>query len=804
MIKRPVFVGAVFFAAVIWLCSMCGVSDGIPRTLSAVSGDTLQVWGRVASREETAGGTRLYIEHFSFISKDNLISNQSTSEEKSGSKENSDSKENSSSKENSGSENNWMLLAYLQAENNDFNNPESGDWVLLQGKCTLPDQASNPGQFDSRGYYFARKTALIMRNGNILRLQKGAAHGRSLLAELENRLADSMKTVFGAEDAALISAITLGDRSGLSGEIRRLYQEGGIAHILAVSSLHITLVCMGVYRIARKTGSLLFSGVFSGIFAFLFCQMTGMSVSALRALIMFLVWLGSQAAGRTCDRLTSAAVAAVFILAASPRYLRDSGFQLSFGCVLTLTLLLPAAEKLFPVKNRLGKAWIASCVLQIGTLPVVMHSFYQITPYAPLINLAVVPCMSLVMVSGLAGGLAGLVSPAAGTVLAAPCHYLLRLFELLCRLERKLPGAVIITGCPSGWKIAVYYGLLSVICIAAFYGMGNRGAFPAEKILNRIRIAGRQKKTGMVLVYRFGTAVILMAAILLLGSRSPCELRITFLDVGQGDGILLEAGDFTCLIDGGSSSVDQVWQYRIENTLKYYGISRFDAVFLSHGDQDHISGIQEMLEKYEENLFGVNVGGITLGKLVFPDTGYEDEKLETLASEAAKHSIAVEHLKAGGGIRMGSLQLSCLSPSPENSVGDSNQDSMVLFLKYGDFSALFTGDLEKEGEQMLLERYGSRVSGVTLLKVGHHGSKYGTSEAFLSVLSPRAAVISCGKNNRYGHPAEELLERLNRYRTKIFRTDQDGAVTVWMERGQVRVKAYTRVSDADRQQTYCR
>lgn len=756
MRKRPVCAGAVFLTVVIWLGSLLGRSGGIPPALPVGSDKTLQVWGRVASSEETAGGTRLYIENFSFYSKDILNANQSTSENKI---------QTSNQK--------WKLLAYVQAENSLFQNPEPGDWIGLMGVCALPEQAANPGQFDARTYYFARKTALVMKNGSIMQLQKAAGGVKALLERLRGRLTASMETVFKAQDAALISAITLGDRSRLPGKVKRLYQEGGIAHILAVSSLHLTLVCMGIYKIIRATGSFWVSGILSGLFAILFCQLTGMSVSAARSMIMFLVWLGSQAMGRTCDRLTSIALAALLLLTDSPLYLRDSSFLLSFGCVLALALLLPAAEALFPLKSRLGRALLASSVLQIGTLPIVMYFFYQVTPYAPLVNLAVVPCMSLVMASGLAGALAGLVSPAVGTVLAAPCHYLLKLFELLCRLEKKLPGAVIITGRPSGWKIAVYYGVLAGICIAVYY-RGRKG--------------GKQRKRRAV--YWYAAPAALAGAVLLLGIKNTPELRITFLDVGQGDGILLEAGDFTCLIDGGSSSVDGVWQYRIESALKYYGISRLDAVFLSHGDQDHISGIQEMLEDYEENFLGCNAGGITLGQVILPDTGYADERLKGLQAEAAKHSIAVGSLKAGGGVRAGDLELRCLSPSPERATGDPNEDSMVLLLRYGDFSALFTGDLEGKGEQRFLEQYGDRCFGVTLLKVGHHGSANGTTEAFLSVLSPRIAVISCGKNNRYGHPATELLQRLNNSKAKVFRTDRDGAVTVQIEKGRIRLQIF--------------
>lgn len=765
MIKRPICAGAAVFTVLILLGSLRGGTGSVPPGLSAMSGETCEIRGRVASREETAGGTRLFIEHFSYTcqsSSENNSENDSenNSENTSGNNYGNTSGRNIGEREaqeqpaeETKTEKKWRLLVYLQ-EDGMPGCPEPGDQVRLCGTCMLPEQASNPGQFDSAEYYRTRKTALVMNEGELLQSRKGRPNLRAALARLRDRLTDSMAAVFGEEEATLISAITLGDRSGLNGEIRRLYQEGGIAHILAVSSLHLTIVCMGVYRVLRKTGSLWFSGLLSGLFALLFCQMTGGSVSAVRATVMFLLWLGSQAAGRTCDAATSIAIAALLILPENPLYLRDSGFLLSFGCVGTLNFVLPAAKRLLPVKSRAADALLASCVLSIGTLPVVMRSFYQVTPYAPLLNLAVVPCMSLVMVSGLAGGVAGLLYPPVGALLGAPCHYLLKLFELLCRLERKLPGAVLITGCPALWKAAVYVCVLAGICVWAW----------------RKKPEKRRYKTAWM--------IPLLAATLLLGERRTPELRITVLDVGQGDGILVESGKFACLIDGGSSSEGKVWQYRIGSALKYYGIRKLDAVFLSHGDWDHISGIQEFLEGYEENFLGSNVGDVTACRLIFPDTGYADEKLDALRAAASGYAIPTGRLKAGGEVRAGDLKLRCLSPSPEWSVGDGNADSMVLLLEFGEFSALFTGDLEKDGEADFLRRYADRLGQITLLKVGHHGSKNGTSEALLNAFSPRICVISCGKKNRYGHPAEELLERLKKSGAALFRTDRDGAVTV--------------------------
>ena len=740
MIKRPLCIGAVLLVVVLLLGNWLGVPKEAPLFSEDVlysenGGRQVQVLGRVNKREITARGTRLYLNQISFLN------------------DNSNSKNIPYLNE---TKYDWQVLVYMKSNTKDF--PYIGSRVVVEGKCELPEAASNPGQFDARQYYLLRKVAMFLYDGIILQKSDGGQSFENVLTECRERLCASYASILNREDAGVISAITMGERIGLSGAARRLYQEGGIAHIMAVSSLHITLVGRTIYRLLRKRRwSFISSGICSAVTLLCFCLMTGMSVSTVRAFVMFALWLGSQIVGRTSDTLTGAGLAAMIILTGMPEYLEDSAFLLSFSCILSLQYLTPLVERILPVPGKIGKALQSSAAIQIGTMPVTMYFFYQITPYAFLVNLFVLPCMFLLMAAGMFGGVVGMISVPAGTMAAAPCHYLLRWFELLCQWERKMPGAVMITGRPAIWQIAAYYGILVILVL--------RCCVPDKHVRVPRGIKGR-----IVGWFMIWTAVII------LSFRIRPQLRITFLDVGQGDGILIESGKYAFMIDGGSSTVDKVWQYRIENTLKYYGISCLDAAFLSHGDQDHISGIRELLEDYEPNLLGENIGGITLERLILPDTGYEEEKLRDLREMGEKQKIPTGYIGAGDLLSLWKLTIKCLYPDAECATGDGNEDSMVLYLEYGGFSALFTGDLELAGERQLLELVGQRQ--VTLLKVGHHGSKNATSREFLEAFHPELAIISCGKDNQYGHPAQEVLDRLSEAGTKIIRTDLEGTVTV--------------------------
>ena len=246
--------------------------------------------------------------------------------------------------------------------------------------------------------------------------------------------------------------------------------------------------------------------------------------------------------------------------------------------------------------------------------------------------------------------------------------------------------------------------------------------------------------------------------------------QILCIDVGQGDGICIfsENGQ-AILVDGGSSDVKKVYQYRIEPMLKYYGIRKIDAWFLTHGDSDHVSGAEEVLEG----------DMIPVHRIILPDVS-TDETLNEIREMAEQQDIPVMTVRPGDRLKAGNFELSCLYPKAEWCSGDKNNDSLVLSLARttggNHFMMLLMGDLEEEGEDMLLEKGG--VPECDVLKVGHHGSSGATSEAFLEAVTPEWAFISCGEDNRYGHPHVETLDRLQRAGCRYLTTAGQGALMI--------------------------
>ena len=266
------------------------------------------------------------------------------------------------------------------------------------------------------------------------------------------------------------------------------------------------------------------------------------------------------------------------------------------------------------------------------------------------------------------------------------------------------------------------------------------------------------------------------------------------LDVGQGDGIYLRtAAGTTILIDGGSTSVTKVGTYRILPFLKTEGVGELDYVVVTHTDEDHISGIKELIEAAGEP------GGLRIGTLLLSGRSLEEDKGQRLVEKARENGIAVGRIERGAVLQDDSARLICLHPDAGTGYTDVNVASVVLALSYGDFSVLLTGDLEEAGEQEILEREQKNSEkvwppdGFTILKAGHHGSKTSSSEAWLGKVKPRLTLISCGKDNSYGHPHKEALERLEAAGSTILQTTECGAIIVESNGKNFQVHAFRKI-----------
>lgn len=643
-----------------------------------------------------------------------------------------------------------------------FQKIEIGKTVKLCGIAEKFERAHNPGNFDQRQYYEKQNIYGMVFSEEIL----GVGGKTDWLSERLYRLKQCWKTkltdAMGEKNGAILSAILLSEKREMDAETKELYQKNGIGHVLAISGLHISFIGLSVYHLFRKLGSpYIVAGAGASVLLFLYVLMIGFSVSVMRAAIMLLIRIGADVTGRVYDMATALFFAGVVTVLLQPLYLIDAGFLMSYGAILGILIVLPAMEKMFPCKSKIIKGMYASVAINIMLFPVLLYFYFEFPMYSVFLNMLVIPMMSWVLGAGLLGSLFLGPVPPIGRLLVKGCKVLLELFEWMSRLTGRLPGARIVFGQPAWWQIILYY---LILCSIMFFALRCK---KREK-LRRVR--------KIVLPLCVFTPVLFAA-----GHGMDGELSVTVIDVGQGDGIFVRGPkNGTYLIDGGSSDVEEVGKYRLEPFLKSQGIGHLDYVLISHGDGDHYSGVEEMITRQKL--------GVDIENLVLPATYQSDEALIKLALLAKKNDISVLMMEPGMKLQEGEFQMTCIQPE-ENFPGEiGNASSMVLDLQFNKFRMLCTGDVEEKGEELLLEKVEGEV--YPILKVAHHGSKNSTKEELLKEIRPGIALISAGKDNRYGHPHKETLERLKKWGTTIYSTVKSGALTLKSDGNTVSVEGF--------------
>ena len=657
-----------------------------------------------------------------------------------------------------------------------------GDTLLVHGHPERVPEPRNPGEFDSRQYYACEHIYYFLKKAGIEKQLSAPFSLKKELHILRNRFYSALTAAAG-EDAGVFGAVVLGDKTGLSQEKKLLYQMAGIIHILAVSGLHISILGMGIFRLLCRTRlGMILSALLSLVIMLLFCIMTGSSISTLRAVIMFAAACAARITGRDYDPATALAAAAALLAAESPARLYSASFLLSFGAVSGILLLHPILTCRLPEAgscpglfsrsvNWLLISLSGSLSVILMTLPVSLYFYGEIALAGILLNLIVIPSAGIVLATGAAAALMG--APPSdfcrncSRVLILPGRMILRIYERLCRWMSELPWCTWTGGRPAVWQILLYYGILLSFILYAdrHFSDNNTGKHPRKRWFCRLAAAG-----------------LILSGILILGYHPVRGLRITCLDVGQGDGIVVQSQEgYAFLVDGGSTSKNQTGTFQLLPFLKSQGIGRLDGILISHTDEDHINGVTEMLTLRKAGLSPVSVD-----TLYMPDWKMLPDAWKQLAELAEDCGTKVVRLSEGSRLTCGEMILEAKAPEKNAAGEDVNEDCMVLLLTYRDFSALFTGDIGEETERKLLPS----LAQVDFLKVGHHGSRHSSCEDFLKAIRPEIGVISCSESNRYGHPSPEAVERLERNGVFLAYTMKSGAVTLETDGRQVSVHGY--------------
>ncbi len=691
-----------------------------------------------------------------------------------------------------------------------------GDMVYVEGIIRAFVPTGNPGEFDRRSYYKARgiagygigsnvsvllvneevqSAATFLKHEELLymgQLEKAWYGLRNSLNEARQYFTNVLYQICDDSSAEVYAGILLGDKGRIPDEDMLLYRLSGIAHIFAISGLHIGIVGGLLYKLLRKMGLrfLPSAGLAMGM-TLLYGVMTGFSFSTIRAVVMLAMYLGGQVIGRKYDMLTGMGLALGILLVVEPYRMLDGGLLLSFGAVSGVVLAkyiikLLEKRKEFRKLQKKKYRWLYSIIsaiifsvgINVVTTPLIAYMYYQVPLYSALLNMLVVPLMTLTVYCGFFGVLLGCVSTFWGGIVIYPGVISLKLYQELCGLFQKLPVAVINTGKPHIAELVLYYIVLlvTVVCLnTETIAWVRRGI---HKSTRKWMPYERLRRIGILIVVM--CVVVCGGAAMVVRSNRVAE-EIVFLDVGQGDGAIICTKKGTnIVVDLGSSSNESLGEYVACPALLTQCRGTVDYWFISHFDKDHMSGLMYILQSDID--MGITIKNVVVSENSFYMEGrMSDDVIDSQGLEllelARKKGINVISMKTGDYITDGSFTMKALHPIESFVSGDRNEQSLVLSYESKEISVLFTGDVGVEAIGTMMDREAINVD-YDILKVPHHGSRYSLRLDFLQATNPETAIVSCGRNNLYGHPHEQVVDAIYNLGCSLYRTDYIGAIRI--------------------------
>lgn len=715
---------------------------------------------------------------------------------------------------------------------------QRGDQVVLTGVLEQPAVARNFGGFDYREYLHTQKIHWLLKlegTDNVEATTPSIWSPRMLL-----RWNDKARVALGAEldhlfekrHSGYMKGLVIGLQDDLDPETFQQFSQLGLTHILAISGMHVAVyvgVLLFIWRRCRLTRETALT--LTLVLVPLYVLLSGAGPSVVRAGLMSMIALLAARLGVLGDGLNILGASALVMLIWNPYLLLSVSFQLSFLVTAGLMVYVPLAEPLLRGLPRwLRSAVSVTMVAQIVSFPLTIYYFNQFSLLSFAANLVLVPFITFIVLPlGTLALLCGRLWDPGARLLAHMTELLNNATFRAVEWINSFSSGVMIWRSPSLLWIAAYYILFYGLLYAAKLRTEARYApqymedetKPLEglSLPNGLNSGIREEERrysfeARATVRWSGMAMFVCAialGILLYRGYQPENLSgagsISYLDVGQGDSILITTPEGAhILVDGGgtvSFGTKEAWRIRrspfevgakvLVPLLKKRGIHRLDAIILTHGDQDHAGGLQAVLE------------GIPVSALLFNGTIADREPYKLLMSTALAANVRLYGVHQGMSLAPdGATELSFLWPEPPETptpttkqselpiVEDQNHDSVAFRLEMNGRSFLFTGDMDQDAEESIIQN--AKLNGINsgpqidVLKAAHHGSKTATGEGWLQFWKPTAAVISAGVNNSYGHPNGAVLDRLEANNTAVFRTDLQGEIQMRVRENGITVR----------------
>ncbi|MFT4412703.1 DNA internalization-related competence protein ComEC/Rec2 [Fredinandcohnia humi] len=651
------------------------------------------------------------------------------------------------------SSNEKVLLTYIlktEEEKIRFSDNYQFDMVCTYtGKLKEPEVARNPNAFNYKHYLYTQKIHWIFEAQNIQNcsVKDTWSFKKSLLHVRQNGI-EHIDTYFKGSNAGIVQALIYGERGDISDEVVDSYQSLGLIHLLAISGLHVSLMTGMFYFLCIRVGiTRETSGTVLICVLPLYAILAGGSPSVVRSVIMSILVLASILWWKKINILDVISLTCIGMLIVNPYFVVNIGFQLSF--VVSFALIVSSGFIFRQYKHAFTSLFVVSYLSQLSSLPILLFHFYEFSFVSLPLNMVYVPLYSFVILPlALLTVFFLLFLEPLGELLVSILSVLIETVNQIAVFVSTWSLAEVTLGKPHLVIVILY--VISIFCYLYQWEKQKR-------ILNWSLLA-----PFVIFIFHYCSPYL-----------DPYG-EVTVLDVGQGDAIYVELPfrKAVYLIDTGGTIQFEKEQWRERRSqystgkdiilpfLASKGVRKIDRLIITHGDQDHIGGAKELLEK-------MKVIKIMLGK-----TNKYSVLERELGKVAKGFGVDIEVAKRGGSWKEG--ETSFLVLSPKGNEGSENENSIVIYTMLGGVSWLFTGDIEKDGERDIINTYPNIK--VDVLKVGHHGSKTSSTDPFLQTLNPKVGLIPVGKNNRFNHPHPDVIERFNSRKMKIYRTDLQGAI----------------------------
>lgn len=615
-------------------------------------------------------------------------------------------------------------------------------------KLSIPDGITNPGGFDFRSYLWIQNVPLCASaQGKDMQITGHESSLKRSLFIFRNRLCDLSDSIF-ADQSDVIRSMLLGDRTILSEETYEDFATVGIAHLIAISGLHVSAIALALEWLLKKLRLPRIPRVIIvTMILILYSIMTGSSVSTKRAVIMYLIASVTALCGYGSDLLNTLCLSLLIQLTCNPLYIGDNSFLLSYASVFAIACTADLIQKNFSKDDRKGLRFLLTTVVQAGlisvfveliTYPLLCRLFYSVPLLSSPVNMLCVPFAMLALYGAIVVLCIGAVWTKAAFYLAAPIRFIWHGIKAVSGFVAELPIATLNTG---SWVVIAIlaYGTLTLFSSPYFTRSHQRRA--------------------VVLSLMF----CIIATVTLWPKKPLDHMRIRFLDVGYGDGAVFETNGYFYCVDTGRDT-DIVCDYLTQNKAALRGI------FVTHPDSDHAGGLKELLRRYPK------------AEVYLPDCWMDMDVPEDMKDDLTGKSV--RYLSAGDVLDLpGDMTVNVLWPPQGFIPEEDNNGCLVVEALYADVSTLFMADLTDDYDKHI-------TANCDVMKVAHHGSKYATTADMLSNTAPEIAVISVSSNS-FGHPTDEVLTRLRDTGSAVYRTDTGGTITIDIQNdGTISVSAF--------------